>query len=93
VHGLAAWDFAEASRAADVLVPLAAAGDSWISPDVLREGTVVARLRLGDVRGARSALDALRSQSSRGQGDLRGELLSAWVARAERDRPSPARRR
>jgi hypothetical protein len=89
VHGLASWDFAEASRAAEVLIPLASHGDHWISPDLLREGTVVARLRVGDVRGARMALDALRAVSPRASGDVRGELIAAWVERAER--PAPVR--
>jgi len=83
VHGLASWDFTEASRAAEFLLPLAVRGEHWITPDLLREGTTVARLRAGDPRGARVALESLRGASGRGKGDLRAELLSAWVSQAE----------
>jgi hypothetical protein len=84
IHGLAAWDFAETSRAADVLLPLAKRGELWLAPSLLREGTVVARLRLGDVRGARAALVELAQVDGRPRGDLRGDLVFAWVAAAER---------
>jgi hypothetical protein len=83
LHGLAAWDFAAASSAAEVLIPLARGGDHWLPPDLLREGTVAARLRRGDAPGARKALDQLAAYSARERGDVRTELLAAWVARAE----------
>ncbi|MEO6526439.1 MAG: spermidine synthase [Gemmatimonadaceae bacterium] len=84
LHGLAAWDFREASAAADVLLPAAQRGEVWLSPALLREGTVVARLRLGDVRGARVALEQTSKLGGRPHGDLRGDLVVAWVQRAER---------
>jgi spermidine synthase len=83
IHGLAAWDFAEASRAADTLIGAARQGQLWLSPDLLREGTVAARLRLGDVRGAHVALEQLAGIGGRPAGDVRGDLVAAWVARAE----------
>ena len=82
VHGLAAWDFAEAVRASKVLLPLAERGEHWISPNLLREGTVAAHLRLGDAVGARAALAQLRGAPGRGHGDVRQELLVASVAAA-----------
>jgi spermidine synthase len=84
IHGLSAWDFSEASRAADVLLQAAERGEPWLSPDLLREGTVAARLRLGDVRGARAALNQLSRAGGRARGDLRADLVVAWVERAER---------
>jgi spermidine synthase len=91
IHGLASWDFAEASRAAELLLPAAARGEYWLSPNLLREGTVAARLRLGDVRGAHTALNQLAQAGGRPRGDLRGDLVAAWVERAERDQKVRAR--
>ena len=83
MHGLASWDFAEASRAADVLIPAAQKGDLWMTADELREGTVVARIKLGDAKGARAALDGLAVSSHRDANDVRPQLLAAWVAKLE----------
>ena len=80
LHGLAAWDFAEASRAADPLLAAAKAGDTWLDPDVLRDGAVMAKLATGDRRAARDAFRQLISQSSRSTTDLRTRLLYAYIA-------------
>ncbi len=88
IHGLAAWDFGEVSRAAEVLIPLAEKGDLWMPADMLREGTVAARLKLGDARGARSAFDALASKSEREANDVRPQLLDAWIKRMEAPKPT-----
>lgn len=82
IHGLAAWDFAETARASKTLIDAAARGDFWLSPDLLREGTVVARLRTGDVTGARSAWIRLAPVSSRAPDDVRPQLLAAWIIAA-----------
>jgi spermidine synthase len=79
IHGLASWDFAEASKAADVLIPVAVKGDLWMPVDLLREGTAVARIKLGDARGARAALDELAPRTERDVNDVRPQLVSAWV--------------
>jgi spermidine synthase len=83
LHGLAAWDFAESSRAAELLLAAARHGDHWLPPDLLRDGAVVSRLRTSDVRGARAALDALAPASGRTRNDVRAQLLAAWVRDAE----------
>lgn len=80
LHGLAAWDFAEASRAADPLLAATAAGDLWLDADVLRDGAVMAKLATGDRRGAREAFKLLISRSSRSTTDLRTRLLYAYIA-------------
>jgi spermidine synthase len=91
IHGLAGWDFARASRAADLLIPIAIKGDLWMPADELREGAVVARLKIGDVRGARAALDQLAPRTVRDVNDVRPQLLAAWVAVAEKaKRVAPA---
>jgi hypothetical protein len=51
-HGLAAWEVQEAARAGDVLIAQLEGGARWIPTEVLRRGTAVARLRLGDATGA-----------------------------------------
>lgn len=80
LHGLAAWDFAEASRAADALLAAAAAGDMWLDPDMLRDGAVMAKLATGDRRVAREAFKLLIPRFSRSSTDLRTRRLDAFIA-------------
>jgi hypothetical protein len=82
LHGLAAWDFGEAARASQPLLAAAARGDFWLSPDLLREGAVVARLRSGDIAGARGVFMMLAPVSSRAPDDLRPQLLAASIIAA-----------
>ena len=83
MHGLAAWDFAAASRAADGLRQPAAEGLSWLPVDQLRDGAVVAKLCSGDAAGARRYFKALAARSERRPGDLRTILLQAYLDAAE----------
>jgi spermidine synthase len=83
-RGLAAWNFAEAAAAGERLMPLAAAKRAWLPSDELRDGLVLARLHLRDVRGARQAFDSLAAVSTRPVTDLRSQLLAAYVETAER---------
>jgi hypothetical protein len=80
MHGLAAWDFDEASRASDVLLAAATSGESWLDPDMLRDGAVMAKLATGDRRAAREAFTLLIPQSTRSTTDLRTRLLFAYIA-------------
>jgi hypothetical protein len=80
LHGMAVWDAAEASRAADVLIPAAARGDLWLDPDQLRDGTVIAKVKSGDRAGAAAAFRVLIGRSSRDVTDLRTRLLYAYIA-------------
>jgi hypothetical protein len=91
LHGLAARDFAEAARASQPLLAAAARGDFWLSPDLLREGAVIARLRAGDIAGARDAFMMLAPASSRGPDDLRGQLLAASIVEASQHQRAAAR--
>ena len=93
LHGMAAWNFVQAWRASDVLVPLAAKGDHWMPTDELREGAVLARLALGDVAGARHVLKAMAHVSGRDANDVRPQLLDAWIAaRDSSQKAAPPRR-
>ena len=91
LHGMAAWDFVEAWRASDILVPLAVKNDLWMPVDELREGAVIARLKLGDVKGARHVLTTLAAQSGRDANDVRPQLLDAWITARETAQKKPAR--
>ena len=87
-HGLAAWSFAEASRAGGTLID-AFRRDSvtWVPVSQLRNGTAVARLRLGDSAGATAAFRALAGLGDEGDfvaslGELRCHV-SAYPARTK----------
>ena len=80
MHGLDAWDYAEASRAADPLMVAAVAGDLWLDADYLRDGVVMAELAAGRRGAAREAYRVLMSRSSRDITDLRTRLLFAYIA-------------
>ncbi len=79
LHGMAVWDFAEASRAADVLIPPGKLGDLWLPADELREGAVLAKLALHDGQGAKQAMFDLANHTTRDRNDVRVQLLDAWV--------------
>ena len=90
-QGLGSWDFRSASTAADRLLPVVLREKRWLSPDELRDGTVMAKLHTGDARGARMALDTLRSFSTRPADDLRSRMLDAYVTTAEGRQATAAR--
>ncbi len=89
-HGLASWNFAEAAAAGQRLLPVALKEHRWISADELRDGLVFARLHLRDAGGARLALDTLAKFSARPAGDLRSQLLGAYVLALEGMKPDVA---
>jgi spermidine synthase len=79
LHGLAAWDFTQASQAADVLLAAAGRGELWLDGDVLRDGAVMAKLGAGDRPGAKRAFQDLIGRSTRDASDLRTRLLYSYV--------------
>ena len=83
-RAVASWNFAEASATGERL--MAPNGSHWIGADELRDGLVISRLHLRDVAGARQALDSLFRFSRRPATDLRSQLISSYVERAERRR-------
>jgi len=78
-HGVSGWDFAQAVKAAGPLEAAALDRKSWLPPDELRDGLVIARLMTGDVVGARRAFESLAPLSRRPPGDFRTALLAAYV--------------
>ena len=89
-HGLASWNFVEAAEAGQRLLPVALNEHRWVSADDLRDGLVFARLHLRDATGARQALDTLAKFSTRPAGDLRSQLLGAYVVALEGMKPEIA---
>jgi spermidine synthase len=74
------WDFEAVQRIGDELVRKAKDGEVWIPIDYLRDATVTAHLKSGDVAGARTAFAALLPLVSRdADSDLRTHLLRAHI--------------
>ncbi len=88
-HALAVWDFKAASALADSLTPAALALDGWTSTDEVREGGVVAKLRLGDAGGARKLWVKLSPVATRSADALRSLLLDSYLIDAYRKTTRP----
>jgi hypothetical protein len=82
-QAISAWDFPAAVRAAEPLIAAALDRRSWLPPDELRDGTVVARLMTRDIEGARRVFEALAPLSRRPNGDFRTALLSSYIQTAQ----------
>ena len=67
-------------------------GERLIPGDELRDGAVLAKLHVGDAKGARMALDTLRKFTQRSPDDLRSRMLEAYVETAEGRRATALRR-
>ena len=78
-HGLAAYDWAEARAAGDVLLAAYTRGDQWIDTAMLHDGGVVVALKTGDPAAARQAFQTTRARLRRGRDDVREALLTAWI--------------
>ncbi|MBC7789887.1 MAG: fused MFS/spermidine synthase [Anaerolineae bacterium] len=76
------WDFAAASSAADALLPAAMKGESYMDVDDLRDGAVVAKLRMGDPVAARRYFISLARRSGRSPDHLRNRVLVAYMSAA-----------
>jgi predicted membrane-bound spermidine synthase len=83
-QAMAAWDFAGAAQAADSLLPFAQEGRTWYDMNDLRDGAVVAHLRLGNPAAARRFMVELGKVGATPPADLRTMLLNAYVLQAER---------
>ena len=85
LHGLASWDFAEASRAGQLLID-ARTRDSvdWLPISFVRNGVVVARIQLGDFAGARAAFKAYSRNAD--EDPFTARVLAAYLLDQERHR-------
>jgi spermidine synthase len=78
-HALASWDFKAASALADSLAPAAIALDAWMSADEIREGGMIAKLKLGDPLAARKLWVAMSPVATRPPDALRSLLLDSYL--------------
>jgi hypothetical protein len=78
------YNWRDASREVAPLIVARAAGRSWIATPLFVEAGTLARLRSGDVSGARQFFDRFRGVAGRGPTDLRIQLLDAMLQEAER---------
>ena len=76
-HGLAAWNFAEAAQGGDALVAQLRGGARWIPTEVVRRGSAVARLMLGDVAAAASIYSSATTVT--GGWSMTDEVLQAYI--------------
>ena len=81
-RALSSWDFKAASAYADSLAPQAIVLDAWMGVDEIREGGMVAKLKLGDPIGARRFWVALAPVATRPPEALRSLLLDAYLGDA-----------
>jgi predicted membrane-bound spermidine synthase len=84
MRAISGWNWAAADSAGERVLELGAQTVGLaIGGDLLRDGLVVAKLRNGDVKGARRVFDLLAAHGTRLRRDLRTRLLDAWIKRAE----------
>lgn len=83
LHGLASWDFTEASRAGQVLINARQQDRvDWLPVSLVRNGIVVARLQLGDFGGVRAAFKAYSSNAD--EDSFTARVLAAYLLDQER---------
>lgn len=95
LHGVAAWQWAEARDAAPVLIASAQRGIDLVPLDVLREGAALSHIELADPHGAAAIFRSLAARTGR-EVRLRDQVLAAQVLAQERARrpamePAPGR--
>lgn len=85
LHGLASWNFGEASRAGQTLIDarILDAVD-WLPISLVRNGIVVARIQLGDFDGARAAFKAYSRNAD--VDPFTARVLAAYLLDQERRR-------
>jgi spermidine synthase len=88
LHGLAVWNFAEVLAASPILEAAQRARRPWLSPELLRDGTVVAHLAMGDVPAARRRMQELSPLGDEGDDAFRfrSRLLFSYILFAEREK-------
>lgn len=86
LRAAASYDWAAAAREVPAQIAERDRGIAWLPPGLFLDAAVIARLKTGDLQGARAALGRLSTSSGRAQDDLRTLLLEAHVAAAERAR-------
>ncbi len=85
MRAISTYDWPTAAKEANVQIRARLAGHWYLNNDVLRDGATIAFLKTGNPRRALDAFIAMNKFSTRERSDMRGQLLMAWVARAQRD--------
>ncbi len=80
MHGVAAYNWLEATNQVDSLVRAFETGQRWLDPDLFRDGAVVALLKTGQNAKARTVFNRMAEYTSRKSDDLRVRMLGAAVA-------------
>ena len=83
LRAAATYDWRGAARQTDELVAARDARKPWLPLGLFFDAAVIARLRSGDVHGARVLFTRLATASGRTPDDLRTQLLDAHVKAAE----------
>lgn len=78
------YDWRGAARESAAVILERDRGVSWLPASLLLDAAVLARLRGGDITGARAAFARLANASGRGANDVRTQLLEAQLNAAER---------
>lgn len=77
------YDWPAAAREVATQIAERDRGTAWLPPTLLLDASVIARLRTGDVAGARAAFARLSNAGGRVASDPRTQLLGAHVTAAE----------
>jgi hypothetical protein len=83
VRAFSLQDFRAASALADSLNP-GESGTSWLPLDDLRDAGTVAKIRTGDVPGARTYWKELGKRGTRGDNQVRSLLIVAYMIAADK---------
>jgi hypothetical protein len=90
-RALASWDWPRVIVAGDTLTRAYLTGVDWVPADMLRDGVVVAQLRLGDPIAARRTAAMLARFSARDPESLRSMLLESYLVAEEQARATAMR--
>jgi spermidine synthase len=82
MHGVAAYNWLEATNQVDVLLRAFDSGQRWLDPDLFRDGAVVALLKTGQNAKARTVFNRMAEHVTRKSDDVRVRMLGAVVAAA-----------
>ncbi len=83
MQAVATYDWVTAAREVEVQLEARRNGRQWVPAQLFYESGVVARLRVGDVSGARALLSRMQGGTDLREDDLRMRLLDAYVSAAE----------
>jgi hypothetical protein len=78
------WDYEKVSAVADSLLELVGGGPSILAKDFMRDAGTIAKLKIGDVEGARQFFGLLVSYGTRSPLHFQARLLDAHLRAAER---------